>query len=64
MIFYNLIVPDQYQFLKKEVKRLKIGLTNYPDRKFGAYFGSSPSNAGSRLDAMRMAFDMEKLNIN
>ncbi|KAH7536901.1 hypothetical protein FEM48_Zijuj03G0035100 [Ziziphus jujuba var. spinosa] len=60
----KLIVDDQYQFLKKEVKRLKNGLTNYPNNKFQAYFGSTTNNAASRLDAMQMALDMEKLNIN
>lgn len=59
-----LFAPDQYQFLKKEVKRLKKGLTNYSNNKFRAYFGSTTNNVASRLDAMQMALDMEKLNIN
>lgn len=53
----------QYQTLKKEIKRLKIGLTNPRNKKVEAYFGSSSTTEAARVEAMQN-LDMGKLTLS
>ncbi|VVA28251.1 PREDICTED: basic leucine zipper [Prunus dulcis] len=57
------IVDSQYQSLKKEIKRLKIGLTNPRNKKVEAYFGSSSTTEAARVEAMQN-LDMGKLTLS
>ncbi|PQQ13442.1 basic leucine zipper 6 [Prunus yedoensis var. nudiflora] len=57
------IMDSQYQTLKKEIKRLKIGLTNPRNKKVEAYFGSSSTTEAARVEAMQN-LDMGKLTLS
>lgn len=58
------IVTGQYQSLKKELERVKIGFAKSPNSKVSSYFGSSPAAEGSRSEAAWQMLDMGKLNIS
>ncbi|KAG2672466.1 hypothetical protein I3843_13G035700 [Carya illinoinensis] len=60
----KLITERQYQSLKKELERVKIGFAKSPNSKVSSYFGSSPAAEGSRSEAAWQMLDMGKLNIS
>ncbi|KAK1567584.1 hypothetical protein Q3G72_013874 [Acer saccharum] len=57
----KLIMESQYQSLKKEAERLKLGLAISPSNKVETHFGSS--SAAERAPSLQM-LDMGKLNLN
>ncbi|KAK1574800.1 hypothetical protein Q3G72_000069 [Acer saccharum] len=57
----KLIMESQYQSLKKEAERLKLGLAISPSNKVKTHFGSS--SAAERAPSLQM-LDMGKLNLN
>ncbi|XP_052186541.1 basic leucine zipper 34 [Diospyros lotus] len=59
----KLIVDGQYQYLQKEVKRLKIRLAYSPNSN-SSDFSLSPATEGVGLDASWQMLDMGKLNLN
>ncbi|EXB39586.1 hypothetical protein L484_012594 [Morus notabilis] len=59
----KLVMDGQYQLLKKEVKRLRAGLTNSTNTKIRTCFARNPQTEAGSLEAMQMTLDMDKLNL-
>ena len=58
-----IVNTGQYQILKKEVKRLRAGLTNSTNSKIRTCFGPKSASEAGSLEAMQMTLDMENLNL-
>lgn len=60
----KLIVDGQYQSLRKEVERLKLGLSYSPDSKISKYYRSNSKSDAVSPEAAWQMLDMRKLDIN